>query len=144
MSGSGISWAVCKSAPRSREITMPAPHNSVFHRPDALPAAQSAASKHWRQIVLRPTRHNMGHFGDVSTSQSLGLVGKVTKPNTTQARIRQSKEMYYNKKINTNKKLSYRRGTARCIVSVEILPIATQQCRNFVRQVLNHVLAVAN
>jgi len=29
-----------------------------------------------------------------------------------------------------NKKLSYRRGTARCVVSVEILPIATQQCRN--------------
>ena len=29
-----------------------------------------------------------------------------------------------------NKKLSYRRGTARCVVSAEILPIATQQCRN--------------
>ena len=29
-----------------------------------------------------------------------------------------------------NKKLSYRRGTARCVVSVEILPVATQQCRN--------------
>jgi len=27
-----------------------------------------------------------------------------------------------------NKKLSYRRETARCVVSVEILPIATQQC----------------
>jgi len=32
---------------------------------------------------------------------------------------------------NTNKKLSYRRGTARCVVSIEILPIATQQCRNY-------------
>ena len=30
-----------------------------------------------------------------------------------------------------NKKLSYHRGTARCVVSVEILPIATQQCRNY-------------
>jgi len=30
-----------------------------------------------------------------------------------------------------NKKLSYRRGTVRCVVSVEILPIATQQCRNY-------------
>ena len=29
------------------------------------------------------------------------------------------------------KKLSYRRRTARCVVSVEILPIATQQCRNY-------------
>ena len=28
------------SAPRSRQITMPAPHHSVFYRPDALPAAQ--------------------------------------------------------------------------------------------------------
>ena len=30
VSGSGISWAVCKSAPCSRQITMPAPHCSVF------------------------------------------------------------------------------------------------------------------
>jgi len=30
VSGSGISWAICKSAPRSRQITMPAPHQSVF------------------------------------------------------------------------------------------------------------------
>ena len=29
-SGSDISWAICKSAPRSRQITMPAPHQSVF------------------------------------------------------------------------------------------------------------------
>jgi len=35
--------------------------------------------------------------------------------------------------INTEmwyKKLSYRRGTARCVVSVVILPVVTQQCRN--------------
>jgi len=35
-----------QSAPRSRQITMPAPHLSVFYRPDALPAAQPTASKH--------------------------------------------------------------------------------------------------
>ena len=39
-SGSGISWAICKSAPCSRQITMPAPNHSVFYRPDVLPAAQ--------------------------------------------------------------------------------------------------------
>ena len=49
VSGSSISWAICKSAPRSRQITTPAPHHSVFYRPDALPAAQPTASKHWRQ-----------------------------------------------------------------------------------------------
>ena len=35
-----------KSAPRSRQITMPAPHRSDFYRLDALPAAQPTASKH--------------------------------------------------------------------------------------------------
>ena len=33
--------------------------------------------------------------------------------------------------LNTVKKFSYRRGTSRCVVSVKILPIATQQCRNY-------------
>ena len=46
VSGSGISWAICKSAPRSRQITMPASHHSVFYRLDALPAAQPTATKH--------------------------------------------------------------------------------------------------
>ena len=30
VSGSGISWAICKSARRSRQITTPAPHHSRF------------------------------------------------------------------------------------------------------------------
>ena len=30
VSGSGISWAICKSASRSRQITTPAPHHSCF------------------------------------------------------------------------------------------------------------------
>jgi len=30
MSGSGISWAICKSAPQPGQITTPAPHHSVF------------------------------------------------------------------------------------------------------------------
>ena len=49
MSGSGISWAICKSTSRSRQITMPAPHHKFFYRPDALPAAQPTVSKQWRQ-----------------------------------------------------------------------------------------------
>jgi len=30
VSGSGISWAICKFASRSRQITMPVPHHSSF------------------------------------------------------------------------------------------------------------------
>jgi len=37
---------ICKSASRSRQITMPAPHCSVFYRLDALPAPQPTVSKH--------------------------------------------------------------------------------------------------
>jgi len=51
VSGSGITWAICKSAPRPRQITTPSPHHSVFYRPDALPAAQPTASKHWWKKV---------------------------------------------------------------------------------------------
>ena len=39
VSGSGIHWAICKSAPRSRQ-----------YRPDALPATQPTVSKNWRQF----------------------------------------------------------------------------------------------
>ena len=48
--GSGISWAVCKSAPCSRQITKPPPHHSVFYRSDALPAAQPTVSKQVRNL----------------------------------------------------------------------------------------------
>jgi len=51
VSGSGIIWAMCKSVPRSRQITTPAPHHSVFYRPDAQPKA----SKHWRQSPINNT-----------------------------------------------------------------------------------------
>jgi len=51
VSGSGIHWAICKYAPRSRQITMPARHRSFFYRPDALPAAQPTVSKHWRLVL---------------------------------------------------------------------------------------------
>ena len=56
MSGSDISWTICKSAPRSRQTTMPAPHHSVFYRPDALPVAQPKVSKHWRQSPQLPRK----------------------------------------------------------------------------------------
>ena len=38
----------------------------------------------------------------------------------------QHTDMQLNIRTYHNKKLSYRRGTARCVLSVKILPIATQ------------------
>ena len=57
VSGSGTSWAICKSASRSRQITTLAPQCSVFYRPDALPATQPTASKHGRQICTHRCQH---------------------------------------------------------------------------------------
>ena len=50
---------ICKSAPRCRQITTPAPHHSVFYRPDALPAAQPTASKHWRQMYSQLIKNKL-------------------------------------------------------------------------------------
>ena len=55
VSGSGIIWAICKSTPRSRQITMPAPTTQFFYRPDALPVAQPTVSKHRRHVHCHAT-----------------------------------------------------------------------------------------
>ena len=45
VSGNGISWAICKSALRFRQITMPTPHHSVFTgRMPFLPPSQQHQS----------------------------------------------------------------------------------------------------
>ena len=72
---SGISRAICKCAPRSREIATPAPNHSDFYRPDALPAAQPTASKLWRHILsyLSDGKMNTGwNTGLSSTSFGWG------------------------------------------------------------------------
>ena len=62
VSGSGISWAICKSAPRSSQITTPAPHQSVFLqagclscRPtDSVIALKQVANVHMSQLMPLP------------------------------------------------------------------------------------------
>ena len=51
VSGSGISWAICKSAPGSRQINLPAPHHSVFtDRMPFLPPNQQRQSTEGKNI----------------------------------------------------------------------------------------------
>ena len=45
VSGSGISWAVCKSAPRSRQITTPTPHHSSCRMPFLPPNQQRQSTE---------------------------------------------------------------------------------------------------
>jgi len=51
-----------KSARRSREITTPATHRSVFYRPDALPAAQPTALFHVTTRLLIQQKPESLHF----------------------------------------------------------------------------------
>ena len=59
MSGSGISWDICKSAPHSRQITTPAPHRSVFlqaGRPSCRPTNSVKALKAFYLIAYTPIK----------------------------------------------------------------------------------------
>jgi len=68
--GSGINWAISKSAPRSKQITTPAPHHSVFYRPDVFPATQPTASEHtiifyaMSAYTVRAPVHNQAELTD--------------------------------------------------------------------------------
>ena len=55
VSGSGISWAICKSAPCSRQITTSAPHHSVFTgQMPFLPPNQQRQSTEGNETNHRP------------------------------------------------------------------------------------------
>ena len=56
VSGSGICWAICTSAPHADNHAN-IPPLSFFYRPDALPDAQPTASKHWRETQMGNTDH---------------------------------------------------------------------------------------
>ena len=114
VSGSGISWAMYKSAPRTTQITTPAPHHSIFYRQDGLPAAQPTASKHWRQHINKISNLTF----PVPRTELLAGIDFLTSTCRPTTPVK-------------DKKLRYRWGTARCTVSVEMLSTATQQCRNY-------------
>ena len=63
VSGSGISWAICKSVPRSRQTTTPAPHHSVFTgRVPFLPPnqqRQSTEGNTYIHILFKQSRANI-------------------------------------------------------------------------------------
>ena len=61
VSGSGISWATCKSAPRSRQITTPAPHHLVFFigRMPFLPPNQQCQSTEGVSTLLTLLQNNL-------------------------------------------------------------------------------------
>ena len=62
VSGSGIHWVICKSALRSRQITMPAPHRSVFYRPDALPGSSCRPTNSVKALKENEGKSTVGNY----------------------------------------------------------------------------------
>jgi len=79
VSGSGISWTVCKSAPRSRQITTPASHRAVFLQagcPSCRPANRVKALLSRIQYFQKISYYRLWYKGksaDDGTSTSKGI-----------------------------------------------------------------------
>ena len=83
VSGSGISWDICKSASHSRQITTPAPHRSFFTgRMPFLPPSQQCQStegkkKHWRHAWTFGGKLFRNKQNSVSTKHTFSRDGDV-------------------------------------------------------------------
>jgi len=88
--------------------------------------ARTTAARVCRHCVKHTSPHTHTHTHTARRHSRYGT------DKQTDGRVAALLNASYRRRNNkANKKLSYRRGTARCVVSVEILPIATQQCRNY-------------
>jgi len=87
ISSKSIQWSRCH-----RGQNLPFPINLVIAFTTFTTVQAMPHNHDWWVVVLRPTRHKIGHFGDVSPSESLGLVWKNTKPNATKAHIHNQKK----------------------------------------------------
>ena len=75
VSGSGISWAICKSAPRSRQITTPAPHHSFFTvRMPFLPPNQQRQSTEGNNMHVTDTKTVAGISNLISNEPGTSVV----------------------------------------------------------------------
>jgi len=70
-SGSGISCAICKSAPHSRQITTPAPHHSVFLQAGCPSCHPTNSVKHWRQVENNVMSHKSFHSRGLAAEKLL-------------------------------------------------------------------------
>jgi len=83
VSGSGISWAICKSASHSRQITTPTPHHSVFLQTGCSSCRPTnsvkalKAKKHWRHAWTLGGKLFRNKQNSVSTKHTFSRDGDV-------------------------------------------------------------------
>ena len=82
VSGSGISWAICMSAPYSRQTTTPAPHHSVFLQagcPSCWATNSIKTLKANRQTSRQTVKYKYMHFGSqllLTNSKTSSIKGR--------------------------------------------------------------------
>ena len=84
LSGGGISWAIlCKSTPPSRQITMPAPHLSVFtgRMPFLPPNQRRQSTESYVVNISLLTMSLTAHLGNFSVRDRKRLLMFVSKLN---------------------------------------------------------------
>jgi len=70
VSGSGISWAICKSAPRFRHITVLAPHHSSFLQAGCPSCHPTNSVKALKALLMYGHRRFFGFRDILATSAS--------------------------------------------------------------------------
>ena len=75
MSGSGVSWAICKSASRPRQITTPVPHHSSFFtgRMPFLPPNQQCQSTEGNQSTEGRYQY-IKNYNETNPKSQIGIV----------------------------------------------------------------------
>jgi len=91
VSGSGISLAICKSAPRSRQITTPAPHHSVFLQAGCRSCRPTNSVKALKAKMCTRTMHEISQHYYSLTGQGVWPRCLTEYPSLPTARLSPSK-----------------------------------------------------
>jgi len=154
----GNQWGdiyLCVPQPKCWGRVPPSPYNRrpwPVHLVSAVPSYAAVRSPHRHPVLTTDTSHvvqtgvSTWHqllyptTADDASRLVFDVVEKKTKRNHSSSPSCRRRKKLLQVDVKTaassltrkcNKKRSYRRVTARCVLSVAILPITTQQCRNY-------------
>ena len=107
----------------------------ILHKANSCTKLEAFSFSRFRAISGGVKNSKMGHVTLTTLLLGMIFIGKLVLA-IVNLYTKFEVFIYTRRKIwkaakTVDKKLSYRRGTARCVESIEILPVATQQCRNY-------------
>ena len=96
VSGSGISWAICRSATRSRQITTPAPHHSVFFTGQMpfLSPNQQCQNTEGATYKSRSCKSNQVVVSQISTLSNQIFFSQIKSPHVIQSWFKSNHDLF--------------------------------------------------